>query len=436
MSDSVGWKRDATSPDYMSKNEIFDLQNGKFEEIISYIANVPFYRKKLSKEEVDIKEIHGISDLTNLPFTTKEELRITLPMERTPHNFGGIAFFFSSSGTTGSSTVYPWSTNDDLVLKEVAARCMKRVKVGPGDISLVLAPFGMPIMWYCMINQYLAAGAGVVPLGIVSPDRIMRAMSAFPITAITTVPVVGTRLFEFMKKNKIPLIKNRLRHFHFGGDYLSNARRRRIENYWGVECYDFYGLSEIFGPIAGECEEKNGLHLAVDYVLIEVIDPHTKQKVREGETGVAVYTTLWRKAAPLLRFWSDDYVSITWERCKCGCTSPRIRYEGRPIDGVTINNRWIFAKNIEETLLSFPEYSDEWGIKIEGIIEDSTAKLYLEGTPRKIPVEKIEESVADFLQIPVKAEIVRTGFFSREEVKPRRIADLRSDVKDKGDYKI
>lgn len=428
----INWKRDATPPDYMSKQEILDIQTGKFREVISYTANVPFYRKKLLKEEVNINEIHEISDLTKLPFTTKEELRVSSPMERTSHNFDGIAFFFSSSGTTGSSTVYPWSTKDDLVLREVAARCMERIGIGPGDISLMLAPFGMPIMWYCMINQYLAVGAGVVPLGITSPDNIIKAMSTFPITAITTVPVVGTRLFEFVNQNKMPLVKNRLRHFHFGGDYLSNARRRRIENYWGVKCYDFYGLSEIFGPIAGECEEQNGLHLAVDHVLVELIDPYTKEEVREGERGVAVFTTLWEKAAPLLRYWSDDYVSITWEKCKCGRTSPRIIYEGRPFDGVIINNRWVFAKNIEESLLLFPESSDEWGIKIKGTIDEPVAKLYLESTPYEIPIEKIEESLADLLQIPAKAEIVRPGFFLRSNVKPRRMADTRDDIKNKG----
>lgn len=429
-------ERDRTSPDYMSKQEILDLQTGEFTEVIPYAAETPFYRKKLQKNEVEIHEIHEISDLTKLPFTTKEDLRGSSPMERTAHNRDGIAFFFSSSGTTGSSTTYPWSTKDELVLRDVAARCMEGIGIGPGDISLVLAPFGMPIMWYCMLNQYLAVGAGVVPLGMPPSDKIIEAMSAFPVTVIATVPVVGTRLFEFANLNRIPLVKNQLRHFHFGGDYLSNARRQRIENYWGVKCYDFYGLSEIFGPIAGECEEKNGLHLAVDYVLVEVIDPNTKEEVSEGERGVAVFTTLWKKAAPLLRYWSDDYVSMTWEKCKCGRTSPRIMYEGRPFDGVFMNNKWFFAKNIEEKLLLFPESSDEWRIEIKGTIGEPSAKLYLEGTSCEIPIGKIEESVADSLQIPIETEIVRHGSFLRSDLKPRRMVDTRDDIKNRGGNRI
>ncbi|HBY57706.1 MAG TPA: hypothetical protein DEG96_07615 [Candidatus Atribacteria bacterium] len=415
-----------SSVDYMSKKEIFDLQSRKFKEIIPYIADVPFYKNKFLKEGINNKQIQELSDLPKLPFTTKEEIRLSKPMERTPLGYDGIAFFFSSSGTTGNPTIYSWSTKDDLILREVAARCMKRVGVSSGDISLVLAPFGMPIMWYCMINQYLASGAGVVPLGISSPNEILKAMSAFPITSITTLPIIGTRLFEFMSMKKMSLIKNRFCHFHFGGDYLSNARRYRIENYWGVECYDFYGLSEIFGPIAGECEEKKGLHLAADYVIVEVVDPETEKSVPEGEVGVAVYTTLWGKAAPLLRYWSDDYISLTWEKCKCGRTSPRIIYKGRPIDSVVVNNKKIFAKDIEGIILSFSEISDEWALKIVGSTEQPMAKVYLEKTSGyKINTKRIQQEIMNWLEIPVRIEIVPFGSFSRSDVKPKRIIDIR-----------
>jgi len=412
-------------PDYISKDELLYPQGKKFQDIIQHIADVPFYKKKLSNEGINISHIKEISDLKELPFTTKEELRLSRPMERTPLNYDGIAFFFSSSGTSGNPTVYPWSKGDDLVLREVAARCMERIGVGPGDTSLILSPFGMPIMWYCMINQYIACGASVVPLGMTTSKDVIKAMSAFPITSIATLPVVGTRLFEFMKMKDILVEKNRLRHFHFGGEYLSNARRRRIEHNWNAECYDFYGLSEIFGPIAGECKEKAGLHLAADFIYVEVIDPFTKEPVPEGGVGVAVYTTLWKKAAPLLRYWSDDFVSITYETCKCGRTSPRITYLGRAIDAVLINNKIFFSKDIEEILLSFPEVSNEWEMRLEGSNEETIAKIYTEETANEVPREKIEHELGKLLGIQVDFQIVPFDSFSRENIKPRRIKDER-----------
>jgi phenylacetate-CoA ligase len=414
--------------DYMPREELIDLQNKKLREIIPYIAKVPFYKKKLSEGGISIEDIKEISDLQKIPFTTKEELRLSEPMERTSLNYDGIAFFFSSSGTTGDATIYPWSPQDDLVLREASARCMKRIGVGPGDISLVLAPFGMSIMWYCMINQYLATGAGVVPLGIPPPNEIIKSINAFPITFITTLPIIGTRLFEFMEKNKIPFVKNRLRQFHFGGDYLSNARRSRIEKYWDLECFDFYGISEIFGPIAGECSERRGLHCACDYILVEVINPETKKSVSEEEVGVAVYTTLWEKGAPLLRYWSGDFITLTWEKCKCGRTSPRIIYKGRldAGNGIKMNDKIIFAKDLEDILLSFPEVSDEWAMKIEGTLENPIAKIFIERVPgQRIPDERIREEITNLVNIPVGIEVVPPGFFPRDDVKPKRIVDSR-----------
>jgi phenylacetate-CoA ligase len=262
-----------------------------------------------------------------------------------------------------------------------------------------------------MLNQYLAAGAGVVPLGLNSIDVVINAIETFPVTAVATLPMIATKAIEAIEKGGISFTKNRLRHFHFGGDYLSNARRRRIEEYFDVQCYDFYGLSEIFGPLAGECEQKNGLHFACDYVLLEVIDPYTKEHVPEGKPGIAVYTTLWEKAAPLLRFWSEDYVSVTWERCKCGRSSPRIRFIGRPFAGVPIGKKWIFAKDIEEVVLSFPEVNSEWKLKIEGAMENAIAKLYLENLHPQIPTKEIEDSLASILGIPVKIEKASMDFW-------------------------
>lgn len=415
--------KDISYSDYISNEELYDLQNGKLSEIIPYIVNTPFYKGKL--KFVNINDVKKISDLQGLPFTTKDEIRATKPMERTSLNYDSIVFFFSSSGTTGYPTVYPWSKRDDLVLKEVSARCMRRIGVGAGDISLILAPFGLPIMWYCMITQYLAVDAGVVPLGIASLNEIIKVMHSFPITSVTTLPVITTRLFEFIRKNNIIVNAERLRHFHCGGDYLSNARRNRIETYWNVDCYDFYGLSEIFGPIAGECEAKEGLHLAADYVIVEVIDPVTKEPVPEGEVGVAVYTTLWRKASPLLRYWSNDFISMTWEKCKCGRTSPRIIYKGRSEDSVIINHKRIFAKDIEEVLLSFPEVGDEWGVEIKGTTKQPIAIIYIEKTHLNIPKAEIEDRLVELMEIPVKLEIIQYGSFSRENVKPRRVKDER-----------
>lgn len=426
MINEISSKQKSILADYLSEQVILHIQNTKFIEIISNIKRIPFYKKKLLNKKIDINKIKGIRNLTNLPFTTKEEIRATNPMDRMSGTLEGITYFFSSSGTTGLPTVYPWSSKDDSVLREVSARCMKRVGVEPGNIALILAPLGMPIMGYCMMTQYIASGAGVVPLGAVATALVLKAVNDFPISIIASLPIIGTRASEFIEKRyKFSLIKNKPRYFHCGGDYLSNARRKRIENYWGVICYDFYGLSEIFGPLAGECDVKEGLHIAPDHMIIEVIDSKTKKPVPEGEVGVGVYTTLWDKTKPLVRFWSDDFISINTKKCRCGRTSPRIFYKGRQFNLAEIKGQKIFVKDIEEILLSIPEVGNEWEMRIYGTFRNPLVILTLEKLSRyPLPVDNIKRRIFEYLKVPVEVE-VKKGSLSREEAKPKRLFDLR-----------
>lgn len=401
----------------------------KLQGLWPFLGQVKFYRDKLQEAGVKTDRIRCLADLEKIPFTTKQELRRSHPMERTADEYDGVAFFFASSGTTGPPTTYPWSPKDDRVLQEVAARCMKRIGVVPQDMSLLLVPFGLPIMWYCMVTQYRTVGAGVVPLGIAAPEKIAAAINEYPISVITTMPVGGTRLFEYMRTQGIALTNNRLRQFHLGGDYLSDAKRERIEAYWNVDCLNFYGLSEVFGPIAGECPAKNGLHFASDYVLLEVVDPKTGKAVPDGAVGVAVYSTLWDKGAPLLRYWSGDYVSLTWDRCQCGETSPRITFRGRSGAGndTRLRGNPIFARDIEEVILRFPGVSDEWALVVEGFQDNPEAVLFLERVPDERPDTKnLRAVLSDYLSLSVRVSIKPTGTFDRHDFKPKRILDKRT----------
>ena len=85
-----------------------------------------------------------------------------------------------------------------------------------------------------------------------------------------------------------------------------NATREKIEELWDADLYDFYGLSDIFGACAAMCEEKDGLHIAEDQILVEVIDPETGKVLPEGEVGELVFTSLRKQARPMIRFRTGD----------------------------------------------------------------------------------------------------------------------------------
>jgi phenylacetate-CoA ligase len=381
----------------------------------------------IKEANLPMNDLKSFKNWSSIPFTTKEELRETHPLERSHCDLRACEYFFSSSGTYGEPTFYLWTKEDTTILQECGARAMKRVGIQEDDLVLVIARMGTSIMWYCMIQQYKSVGAGLVPLGARHPLEIIETLFRFPISVVISLPVIGTRLFEFLVSLQRTWPENsKFRHFHCGGDFLSESRRQRIEKLWNIKCYNFFGISEIFGPIAGECPQKDGLHFIDDYILIEVLDPETKEPVADGEVGVAVYTTLWEKGSPLLRYWSNDLVSINHSPCPCGDLSPRIKFIGRSTDMALINERRIYVSQLEDAVLSIPEVGNEYVLQLLGEKGRETANLIVETIPgAQIPINELSDRVSELLRCPVEIEVKPPAFLSRDDSKPKRIFDMR-----------
>ena len=409
----------------MSGSDIWELQRRKLQEVFPYIYDTPFYREKLPGSAADMDYNDPFTRLGELPFTYKYELRSTSPMTRTPLNVQDLTAFFSSSGTTGQPSVYAWSKADQRVFEEVSSRLLRHIGVGPGDVALLPVPMGMSLAWYLIFSEMLAVGAAVVPLGPAPLEEIAQALVSYPVTILKTSPVIASRLFRFVVGTDVSLLSEmRLRQIHLAGYFASDARKQRIEEQWGVDCYDMYGISEI-GLLAGECRAKDGQHFCADYVLVEIIDPETRQPVPSGQEGVGVYTTLWEKASPLLRYWSDDYVVMDDSPCTCDLKLPRLVFRGRGIDSVKLNTRRIFASDVEDILLADDRVGDEFLVEVHGSQEQSWCTIQVESLGSEVPTSSLEERLSDLLQTRVELQISPPQAFDKTSAKPLRIIDRR-----------
>ena len=140
------------------------------------------------------------------------------------------------------------------------------------------------------------------------------------------------------------------------------ATREAIEELWDAKVYDFYGISDIFGACAGMCSERDGLHLAEEHILVEVIDPETLEPVPDGERGEIVLTTLRKTARPMIRFRTGDIGTVNKERCSCGRTHARINITGRLDDMLIVSGVNVFPSDIEFVIRNMKELSGEYRI--------------------------------------------------------------------------
>jgi phenylacetate-CoA ligase len=284
----------------------------------------------------------------------------------------------------------------------------------------------MSFAWYAMFSEMLAVRAAVVPLGPAPLEHIAKALVDYPITVLKAPPVIASRLFRVIEESDLSILSRiRLRQIHLVGHFASDARKQRLEEQWGVDCYDIYGISEV-GVLAGECSAKDGMHFCADHVLAEVIDPESRFPLPSSREGVGVYTSLWRKAAPLLRYWSDDFIIVDDSTCSCGLDLPRLFFRGRDIDSVKIADRRIFASDVENILLADDRLGEEFLVEVYGNQEQSWCTILVEDRGKSIPRSLLVQRLSDLLQTSVKLQIHPPQAFDQQDAKPLRIIDRRN----------
>lgn len=333
----------------------------------------------------------------SIGFSYKDDIRKTGPFERTSVSKEEAFGLFSSSGTTGIKTYYVFSNEDKRVHEEFVKKFYTELDVKSSDVGAVCAPVDTGVMAHTMMWQFTTMGASYVNCPIPSPENIADLVSEMPVTIVATRPdiltatVLDPALKEKVKNSKVTKLL-------MGGSLLSEARRSLLETGWNADVYNMFGMSEMFGPLAGECRYKNGQHYPNDYLMIEVIDPDTKKPVAPGELGIAVYTTLWNKGFPLLRYWTDDVMYISDSKCPCGSNMPRIYYQGRFADCIKLKRtdgktKFIFPVMIENIVL--PYKITEYRIVKNG--DKYTVSLEYENDPAAL--KNMETAIVNILEV-------------------------------------
>jgi len=430
---SLYWQEDIET---LNVSGLQSLQVKLLREALAQADNAPFYKKLFEEHDVSADSIQSLNDLEKLPFTTKNDLRSQYPYGLAAVPLQKCVRLHSSSGTTGNPTVVLHSQRDlDLWANQVA-RCMYMVGLRDTDVFQNTSGYGM--FTGGLGFQYGAEklGALTVPAAAGNSKRQIKFIIDFGTTALHIIPSYATRLAEvFQEMNIDPRTDTRLRVFCIGAEPHSEEQRRRIEQLMGVKAYNCFGMSEMNGPgVAFECTEQNGLHIWEDYVIPEIIDPHTLQPVPEGETGELVLTSLQREAMPLIRFRTHDLTRFLPGQCPCGRTHRRIaRLKGRSDDMIILKGVNIFPIQIETILMGFKELGANYLITIEtvGNNDEMLIEVELSGlfTDDYSTLERLRKMIVrqlkDELLITPQVKLISKGSLPVSEGKAVRVKDRR-----------
>lgn len=425
----------------MDAEALKKLQGERLREAVERVyRNMPHYAEKMKRAGVTPDDIKGVEDLVKLPFTYKQDLRdnypfglFTVPMEQ-------VVRIHASSGTTGKMTVVGYTQHDIEIWSECMARSLTNVGVTKNDIVHVAYGYGLFTGGLGFHYGAEKIGATVIPVSGGNTRRQVELLKDFKATVLCCTPSYALYIADEMAEMGVEKEDLALRIGIFGAEPWSEEMRKQIEEKLGLKAYDIYGLSEIIGPgVSMDCECQNGLHIQADHFIPEIIDPETGEVLPEGSKGELVLTCITKEALPLIRYRTRDLTVLTYEKCRCGRTSPRMmRVTGRSDDMLIIRGVNVFPSQVESVLLKYSEVEPHYMIVVDRVDNLDVMEIQIEVTNglfsdevRKLEAleRAIRSDIESTLGIHAKVRLVEHKTIQRSEGKAKRVIDRRQIFK-------
>ncbi|WP_303721792.1 phenylacetate--CoA ligase family protein [Malonomonas rubra] len=423
----------------MPREELLTLQLGQLQQTLMRVAeNVPCYQGKFKEVGFNPGDLKDLSDLANLPFTTKEDLRLNYPYGMFAVPMRDVVRIHSSSGTTGKPTVVGYTKADLASWTELVARFMTAAGVTNEDIIHIAFGYGLFTGAFGLHYGSEAIGASVIPISGGNTDKQLMIMQDYRSSVLVCTPSYALTIADRMEKQGIAPESLALRVGLFGAEPWSEQMRVEIENRLGVIATDNYGLSEVMGPgVAGECLCKAGMHLAEDQFIAEIIDPDTCEVLPEGSVGELVLTSLTKQAFPMIRYRTRDITRLHYETCDCGRTFARMeKTRGRSDDMLIIKGVNVFPTQIEEVLFQIEGCQPHYQLvverennqdKLEVQVEVNEKIFFDEMKQQRAFVTEAEKKIHSALGLSVKVKLVEPSSITRHEGKACRVFDNRKN---------
>ena len=416
--------------------EIKAIQNEKIVKQVKHVyENVPYYRNLMDEKGVKPEDIRSTDDIKKLPFLSKEDLRIAYPYGLLGAPLSECVRIQSTSGTTGKRVVAFYTQADVDLWEDCCARAIVAAGGTKDDVCQVAYGYGLFTGGAGLHGGSHKVGCLTLPMSSGNTERQITFMRDLNATILCCTPSYAAYIGETLKEMGLSKDDIKLKAGIFGAEPWTEEMRKEIENSLGIKAYDIYGLTETSGPgVAFECSEQKGMHINEDHFYAEIIDPKTGEVLPEGTKGELVFTSLDKKAFPLLRYRTKDICVL--KRCKCGCGRTFIKMAkpmGRSDDMLIIRGVNVFPSQIETVLLE-QGYTPNYRIELDRVNNTDTFDVYVE-----MNAEQFSDTVKDVAQkekelasamktmlgINPKMHLVAPKTITRSEGKAVRVVDKR-----------
>jgi phenylacetate-CoA ligase len=392
----------------------------------------PHYRAVFDAAGLEPGDITGLDRLTDLPFTTKQDLRrgypfglFAVPRER-------IARIHASSGTTGQPTVVGYTAEDLHTWAQLMARSLRAAGARPGHLLHNAYGYGLFTGGLGVHAGAELLGCTVVPVSGGMTERQVRLIADLQPDIITVTPTYMLAIADEMQRQGIDPRTTSLKVGIFGAEPWTNKLRQTLQERLDIHAVDIYGLSEVIGPgVAQECvETKDGLHVWEDHFLPEIIDPDSGDPLPDGQLGELVFTSLTKQAMPVIRYRTGDLTRLLPGTAR---TMRRIeKITGRTDDMIILRGVNVFPTQIEELLLQESALAPHFQCVLGKDGPLDTLTITAEPAPgtsaqtADVAGSHLADRIKSSIGVTVAVQVMPAGTVERSAGKMRRVIDQRN----------
>jgi phenylacetate-CoA ligase len=411
----------------MSRDEIKQVQLEKLQATLNRVyKNVRHYRKIFREVDFMPEDLSKFSDFKRLPFITRRDLSENYPYDMFAVPLREVVRLHTASINFEDPIVIGFTQNDINNWAELMARNFTAVGISKDDVVQIALNFGITTGPFGIQVGAEKIGASVIPMSAGKFSAQIKIMRDFRTTVLVSTPTLALSLVREMEEMNIDPRKLSLKYGIFGSEPWSEDTRDEIETKMHITAADTYGMTELFGPgVAWECPEKNGLHIAEDHFIPEIIDPITLESLPEGSEGELVLTSISKEAFPLIRFRTGDLSRIDYTPCACGRTHCRIsRIFKRCDDVIVVRGMAITPEQINRVLARISGNQPVFQIIVERIdgqdqmtvmIEISDLNFIDEMKKQRRFADQLHRELSELIGWEVVVRLVEPGTFNPEE---------------------
>lgn len=306
-----------------------DYTNRQLRVILLHAFNtVPYYRDKWIATGIteDTLKSFTLSDVSQLPFLSKDDLRIHCKTTLLSDKRESGGSYFESSGTTGTPTSIlfsdamhqRWSAAYEARVRNWAGvnNNMSRGMIG-GRRVLPDADARPPYYRYNYFERQIYFSAYHISSATVC--NYVDALNKHRPDYMVGYAMSNYFLARFIKESgqQVPQMKAVIT----SSEKLTVEMRELMEEVYRCKTYDGWSGVEACGLVS-ECEH-GGLHISPDVGLVEILKENG-EPAKPGEYGEVVCTGFLNYDQPLIRYKIGDYMRVSDKQCQCGRHMPLV----------------------------------------------------------------------------------------------------------------